>query len=193
MKVYTKRGDKGETSLIGGTRISKYSLRIDTYGTTDELNAFVGLVRDAISTEKMMDELIRKELTEQLITVQENLFTIGSNLAVDPEKSRMKLPSVHLGDVEILEKKIDRLDAELEPMRKFILPGGNLIVSYCHVARTVCRRAERLCIGLASETEVDENIIKYLNRLSDYFFVLSRYVALGLDAEETPWEARIEE
>lgn len=191
MKVYTKRGDKGETSLIGGTRISKYSLRIDTYGTVDELNSFVGLVRDYIKLEPSIE--LKTELIEQLITIQEHLFTIGSNLAVDPEKSRMKLPSVHLGDIEILEKKIDRLDAELEPMRKFILPGGHPIVSYCHVARTICRRAERLCTGLSMENEVDENIIKYLNRLSDYFFVLSRYVALEVNAEETPWEARIEE
>lgn len=191
MKVYTKRGDKGETSLIGGTRISKYSLRIDSYGTVDELNAFVGLVRDSITAEEGVE--LKDELISQLITIQEHLFTIGSNLAVDPEKSRMKLPSVHLGDVEILEKKIDRLDNELEPLRKFLLPGGHPIVSYCHIARTVCRRAERYTIGLAMESEVDENIIKYLNRLSDYFFVLSRYMALEVDAIETPWEARIEE
>lgn len=191
MKVYTKRGDKGETSLIGGTRVSKYSLRLDTYGTVDELNAYTGLVRDVIVAEKEIE--LKAELKSQLIMIQELLFTIGSNLAVDPEKSRMKLPSVRLSDIEVLEKKIDRLDAECEPMRKFILPGGHPIVSHCHVARTVCRRAERLCIGLSMESEVDENIIKYLNRLSDYFFVLSRYMALEVNAEETPWEARIEE
>lgn len=184
MKIYTKRGDKGETSLIGGTRVSKYSLRIESYGTVDELNAYCGLIRDTVGEQEIID---------QILAIQDCLFTIGSNLAEDPDKSRMNLPSIHSYDIEFLEKKIDRMDSQLEPLRKFILPGGHVVVSYCHIARCVCRRAERIVIGLASESEVDNNIIKFLNRLSDYFFQLSRYMALKLGAVEHPWEAKVDE
>lgn len=183
MKIYTKGGDKGKTSLIGGTRVSKHSLRIESYGTTDELNAHIGLIRDSLKN---------PVLKEQILVIQERLFTLGSHLAADPDRNRMQLPPLFESDITYLEEKIDELDAQLEPLRKFVLPGGHLTVSFCHVARTICRRAERLVVGVAEEAEIDENILKYLNRLSDYLFVLSRYLTKELNAEEIPWIPKME-
>ncbi|MBT31172.1 MAG: ATP:cob(I)alamin adenosyltransferase [Thalassobius sp.] len=181
MKVYTKTGDKGSTSLLGGERVSKANVRIDAYGTVDELNSFIGLLRD-FST----DNTERKQL---LIHIQENLFTIGSILATAPGK-KFNIPDVEDSDILELENEMDKMDAELPPLKNFILPGGHQNVSYCHIARTICRRAERKSIELAANEEVDERIIKYLNRLSDYLFVLSRKVSLELNAEEIPWKPR---
>ncbi len=182
MKIYTKTGDKGQTSLIGGTRVSKADLRIDTYGTVDELNCYIGLVRDL-----NMDEARRALLKE----VQDRLFTIGSNLAAEPEQQKKVIPDLKNEDIERLEKAMDEMDAELPPLRHFILPGGHTSVSFCHVARTVCRRTERLVIALAEQTEVHPMIVPYLNRLSDYLFVLSRKMAQELGVEEVKWLPRV--
>ncbi len=181
MKVYTKKGDKGFTSLIGGTRVPKHHLRIESYGTVDELNSYIGLVRDHVS-----DEIT----TATLIEIQDRLFTIGSLLAADPEKSKMKLPELNTSDIEFLEKEIDRMDEALDPMKNFVLPGGHPSISTCHIARCVCRRAERIAVHLNEESDVSETIIQYLNRLSDYLFVLSRYLTKKTGAKETPWLAR---
>lgn len=178
MKIYTKKGDRGETSLIGGTRVPKYSLRIEAYGTVDELNAYVGLIRD-----QAIGEGNRSVLKE----IQEELFTIGSNLAADPERSRMKLPEVSEKSVTGLEKAIDRMQEELPELRHFILPGGHTTVSFCHIARCVCRRAERQIVKLAERETVSVLIITYLNRLSDFLFVLGRKLAMDLNAEEYKW------
>ncbi|UTW63528.1 cob(I)yrinic acid a,c-diamide adenosyltransferase [bacterium SCSIO 12741] len=182
MKVYTKTGDKGETSLLGGTRVSKDDIRIETYGTVDELNSHVGLIRD-----QEMDS----SLKEVLIEIQDRLFTLGSHLASDPEKTPRKLPGMSEDDITLLEQKMDEMNEELEPMRSFVLPGGHTTVSYCHIARCVCRRAERLAIRLKRESYVDSLGIRYLNRLSDYLFVLSRRLTQDLGATEIPWEPRI--
>ena len=182
MKIYTKTGDKGLTSLIGGTRVPKSSLRIECYGTVDELNSHIGLVRDQdINT-------TRRPLLKE---IQDRLFTIGSALAADPEKSKMKLPDLHAADVTLLEDEMDRLNADLPELRAFILPGGHPAVSHAHVARCVCRRAERLVIHLAEESFVAELVIIYLNRLSDFLFVLSRAMAHELGVEEVTWKARL--
>lgn len=182
-KIYTKTGDKGETSLIGGKRLPKHHIRIDAYGNVDELNSFIGLIRDSVS---------EKELFDLLIEIQDRLFTLGSLLACDPEKkSKMKLPSINEADVEILEKAIDKMNDSLPEMKSFILPGGHTTVSFCHIARSVCRRAERSVLKLAENEKVDELIYKYLNRLSDYLFVLSRKLAKDYKANEIPWKARI--
>ena len=183
-KIYTKTGDKGKTSLIGGTKVLKSHRRIDAYGTTDELNSFVGLSLDYLNS-----FLIDNVLAE----VQDRLFTIGSALACDPEKeTKLKIPDLHEEDVTLLEKEIDKMTAELPPMKSFILPGGHVAVSTLHVARCVCRRAERLCVGLQKKNdEVDPLIIIYLNRLSDYLFVLARFTAKKLSVEEIPWKPRV--
>jgi len=182
MKIYTKTGDTGQTSLIGGTRVSKAALRIDTYGTVDELNSYVGLVRDQPVNEG------RKELLKE---IQDRLFTVGAELATDPGKSpRKPMPAIVPPDIERLEQAMDAMDAGLPELRKFVLPGGHQAVSFCHLARTVCRRAERLTIALAENEPVDPLVIQYLNRLSDYFFVLSRTMAQELGAEEVTWEPR---
>ncbi|MFO8129904.1 MAG: cob(I)yrinic acid a,c-diamide adenosyltransferase [Bacteroidales bacterium] len=182
-KIYTKMGDKGETSLMGGTRVPKYHKRIEAYGTLDELNAYIGLVRD---------QEIDAQYKKTLIEIQDRLFTIESMLAKDPEKTIPRdLPAIVEKDVRLLEKEIDQMNEDLEPLQNFILPGGHTTVSHCHVARCVCRRAERLVISLASEHVVDELNIKYLNRLSDYLFVLARKLAKDLGAAETPWKARV--
>jgi cob(I)alamin adenosyltransferase len=182
MKIYTRKGDEGKTSLIGGTRVSKHNLRIEAYGTVDELNSHVGLLRDQPITNNHIN---------LLITVQDRLFTIGSLLAADPETSRMKLPALSEHDVTALEKEMDDLEATLPEMKSFVLPGGHPVVSICHITRCVCRRAERRVVELAESTPVDPLIIMYLNRLSDYFFVLSRKLALELGAAETPWIAKV--
>jgi cob(I)alamin adenosyltransferase len=181
-KIYTKTGDKGQTSLIGGTRLPKHHIRIEAYGTVDELNSFVGLVRDSIS---------EKELFDLLIEIQDRLFTIGSLLAADPVKNKMQLPQLNESDVVLLEKAIDKMNETLPEMKSFVLPGGHTVVSYCHIARCVCRRAERAVLKLAENEKVDELIYKYLNRLSDHLFVLSRKLTQDLNANEIPWKARL--
>ena len=181
MKIYTKTGDIGETSLFGGRRVSKSDLRIETYGTTDELNSWIGLIRD-VNTNESERELLKE--------IQDRIFTLGAELAADPDNQKLKTPDLHESDIEALEKAIDAMDAVLEPLRNFILPGGHVHVSYCHVARTVCRRAERLTVLLHKESEVHPLIIKYLNRLSDYLFTLARKMAKDLNAEEVNWIPR---
>lgn len=184
MKIYTKTGDRGATSLIGGTKVPKSDVRIETYGTVDELNSWIGMVND-----QLHDEEFRPVLKE----IQDRLFTIGSSLATDADKEpKMKLPDLHAADIEFLEQKIDEMTAQLPPMKSFILPGGHVAVSSIHIARCVCRRAERLAVGMQQhELFVDPQVIQYLNRLSDYLFTLARYAAQKLGAEEIPWKARI--
>ena len=182
MKIYTKTGDKGLTSLIGGTRVPKSSLRIECYGTVDELNSHIGLVRD---------QDVNAGRRPLLKEIQDRLFTIGSALAADPEKSKMKLPDLHAADVTLLEDEMDRLSLDLPELRAFILPGGHPAVSHAHVARCVCRRAERLVIHLAEDAFVAELVVVYLNRLSDFLFVLSRAMAHELGVEEVTWQARL--
>ena len=182
MKIYTKTGDQGQTSLVGGTRVSKTELRIEAYGTVDELNSYVGLVRD------QEINIGRKELLKE---IQDRLFTIGSILASEPEQIKKRIPDLHESDIELLEKAIDDMDTTLEPMRFFILPGGHQSISFGHLARTVCRRAERITIRLSMEMEVNKLVIRYLNRLSDYLFVLCRMMAKDLNIEENAWKPRI--
>jgi cob(I)alamin adenosyltransferase len=179
-KIYTKTGDKGTTALFGGRRLPKHDLRIEAYGTVDELNVYVGLVRDVTQ-----DKTIRNLLKD----IQDRLFTVGATLATDPEK-QLSTPDLHSADIEVLEKAMDDMDTELPALKNFILPGGHTTVSYCHLARVVCRRAERLTVALNEAEGVDEMVLKYLNRLSDYFFVLSRKLAKDLKAEEVVWNAR---
>lgn len=182
MKIYTKTGDTGSTSLFGGKRVSKSDLRIDTYGTVDELNSYIGLLRDqSVNT-------IRKDI---LIEIQDRLFTVGSILATEPGNTKVKIPSLSESDIQFLEKEIDGMETSLPPMKSFVLPGGHQSVSFCHIARTVCRRAERLSVALNDLEKIDELVIKYLNRLSDYLFVLSRKITQELGAEETPWKPRM--
>src|SRR5690554_1148060 len=178
MKIYTKTGDKGMTSLMGGSRVPKHHLRIESYGTVDELNAHVGLLRD---------EKIDKNTLAMIQSIQDRLFTIGSTLAAEPKNAKMNLPKLKPSDIEQLEKEIDQMDSELPEMRSFVLPGGNQFVSYSHICRAICRRAERNIVYLADESEVDEIIIQYLNRLSDYFFTLSRKLTQHFGAEELKW------
>jgi cob(I)alamin adenosyltransferase len=182
MKIYTKTGDQGTTSLFGGKRVSKGDLRIETYGTVDELNSWMGVIRD---------QDVNAKRSEVLISIQDRLFTIGSVLATEPGNTKVKIPSLSESDIEFLEKEIDTMETELEPMRFFVLPGGHQSVSFCHVARTVCRRAERLIINLHSHESVDALVIKYLNRLSDYLFVLSRKMTAELGVLETPWKPKM--
>lgn len=180
-KIYTKTGDDGTTGLYGGARIPKYDLRIEAYGTIDELNSYVGLIRD---------QAIDKNHIDTLIEIQDRLFTIGSILAAQPGKEKLKLPELFETDIEFLEKEIDRMDAELEPMKFFILPGGHTIVSFIHIARCVCRRAERLVVHLASTETIHPLLQQYLNRLSDYLFTLARKTGKELNANEQPWIPR---
>ncbi|HNV30415.1 MAG TPA: cob(I)yrinic acid a,c-diamide adenosyltransferase [Cyclobacteriaceae bacterium] len=182
MKIYTKTGDQGSTSLFGGKRVSKADLRIDTYGTVDELNSWVGVLRD---------QSVNQSRKEILVEIQDRLFTIGSILATEPENTKVKIPSLAENDIELLENRMDEMDAILPPMRFFVLPGGHTSVSFGHVARTVCRRAERLVIALSQTEKVDPLVIKYMNRLSDYLFMLCRTMAHELKAQETPWRPRM--
>lgn len=189
IKIYTKTGDKGQTSLLGGTRVPKNHIRIESYGSVDELNSYIGLVRD-----QNIDEHSKKVLLE----IQDRLFTIGSLLATDPEKySKMKegagikIPELREEDIVLLEKEIDSMEEVLPVMKSFILPGGHTTVSFCHITRCVCRRAERKVITLSEESHVHESVVKYLNRLSDYLFILSRKIAFDLKAEEIPWKPRM--
>lgn len=181
-KIYTKTGDAGETSLIGGVRVPKFHLRIESYGTVDELNSYIGLIKDSLN-----DKLILEVLAE----IQDRLFTIGSLLASDPEKSKMKVPDLFEKDIELLEKQMDEMDANLPELKSFVLPGGNIVASHCHVARCICRRAERLVVHLAIESELNPVITKYLNRLSDYLFMLSRKIVVDSGAKEVSWRPRM--
>ena len=180
MKIYTKTGDNGTTMLFGGGRVFKHHLRIETYGTVDELNAYVGLLRD---------QDIQVTHRKLLKHIQNILFVIGANLASNPEKQNVKPPAFKSEEVQVLENAIDVMNEHLPPLRHFILPGGHTSVSYCHLARCVCRRAERLCVALQQNEPVAAIIIQYLNRLSDYFFVLSRQLAADLQVEELIWQA----
>jgi cob(I)alamin adenosyltransferase len=185
MKIYTKTGDKGTTALFGGTRVPKHHIRIQSYGTVDELNSWIGLL-----TDQAIDDRHKKFLRR----IQDRLFTAGSMLATEPEtpdgpkrRARIELPLVKPPDVKDLEDEMDSLNADLPPMTNFILPGGHPTVSYCHIARTVCRRAERMTTLLNEQSPVSEVLLVYLNRLSDYLFVLARKLAAELQAEEIKW------
>lgn len=178
MKIYTRTGDEGNTSLFGGKRVLKSDLRINTYGTIDELNAWIGVLRDQEVNARRLDFFVQ---------IQDRLFTIGSILATEPGNTKVKIPSLNEGDILQLENEIDAMDKALPPMRHFVLPGGHPAVSFGHVARTVCRRAERLVIELHHTEPVNPEVIKYLNRLSDYLFVLCRMMAQETGITETPW------
>lgn len=179
MKVYTKTGDKGETSLLGGTRVPKHHLRIECYGTVDELNSWVGLVRAGF-TEPKTQLLLDK--------IQNNLFVAGSQLATDPAKTNVKIPELKESDINDLEQGIDAMDKVLPPLKNFVLPGGSVEIANTHLARCVCRRAERLATQLSYNEAVNPIVLKYLNRLSDYFFVLSRFIAHTNKVNEIPWK-----
>lgn len=183
-KIYTKTGDKGDTSLIGGTKVAKSHRRIEAYGTVDELNSMIGLC---------LDHLKNHQVPSVLQEIQDRLFTIGSALACDPEKeTRIKIPDLKAEDIVLLENEMDRMNETLPEMKSFILPGGHIAASTLHVARCVCRRAERCIVRLQrKKEEVDPLIIQYLNRLSDYLFVLSRFTSQQLGAPEIPWKPRI--
>lgn len=185
MKIYTKTGDKGTTSLFGGTRISKNHIRIDSYGTIDELNAWLGLIRD-----QEIDDHSKKILSN----IQDKLFTIGAILATDPDKTllksgeeRLNIPKIYASDIELLENEMDTMNNSLPPMAHFILPGGHTTVSYCHIARTVCRRSERMATRLFEKEPFDGIILSYINRLSDYLFVLARKLSKDLKVDEIKW------
>lgn len=185
MKIYTKTGDKGTTALFGGTRVAKHHIRIESYGTVDELNSHIGLIRD-----QEMDSKIK----EVLIQIQDKLFTVGAILATDPEKAvlkngkeRLNIPKIEIVDIALLETEMDQMEATLPPMTHFVLPGGHTTVSYCHIARCVCRRAERLATLLHESEPTDEHVLMYLNRLSDYLFVLARKLSKDLHANEIKW------
>lgn len=185
MKIYTKTGDKGTTSLYGGTRVPKYHLRIESYGTIDELNSYIGL----ISTQQ-----IDENTTTSLLKIQNELFTIGSMLATPQDKEtlksgkeRLNIPKVDTNSITYLEQEIDTMNENLPAMTHFVLPGGHQTVSYCHIARCICRRAERITVQLSEEVLINENVLKYLNRLSDYLFVLARKLTYDNNIEEIPW------
>lgn len=185
MKIYTKTGDAGETSLFGGKRVPKYHLRIEAYGTVDELNSYLGLIRD---------QKIDTETYNTLIKIQQELFTMGAMLATPPEKETLKSGKERLTiektddeSVKFLENEIDKINAHLPPMTNFVLPGGHQTVSYCHIARCVCRRAERIATQLSEQSKINKQILKYLNRLSDYLFVLARKLTYQFEAKEIKW------
>ncbi len=179
-KIYTKKGDKGETSLIGGTRVPKYDDRIEAYGTLDELNSFIGYLRD---------QLIDQHTKSVLLKVQESLFVAESILATDMDKMINKtLPLLKPSDIELLEREIDRIEEELPPLENFILPTGHPLVSLAHICRTICRRAERITVKLSNSQKVDDLVLKLLNRLSDYMFVLSRKIAANREIADVLWQ-----
>lgn len=184
MRIYTKKGDAGKTSLIGGKRVLKSDIRIESYGTVDELNSWVGLLRD--------HEEMPKTQFDQLIEIQDRLFTIGSLLATQPEGTKMNLPLIYEEDIDYLEKAIDEMNETIPPVYKFVLPGGKMILSHCHITRCICRRAERLTVGLDDDSEQYKLAMKYLNRLSDYLFILSRKIATDLKIEEIQWNPRVD-
>ncbi len=185
MKIYTKTGDKGTTALFGGTRVPKHHIRIDSYGTVDELNSYLGLIRD---------QDIAQVYKNSLMQIQEKLFTLGAILATDPEKAvlksgkeRLNIARIKDQDISSLESQMDLMNQKLPPMTHFVLPGGHQTVSFCHIARCVCRRAERLATALNDLEPIDESVLMYLNRLSDYLFVLARMLSNELNAEEIKW------
>tara|TARA_R110000868_G_scaffold21614_15_gene89637 strand:- start:167 stop:742 length:576 start_codon:yes stop_codon:yes gene_type:complete len=185
MKIYTKTGDDGTTALFGGTRVPKHHIRIESYGTLDELNSWIGLIRD---------QDIEDSSKKILIKIQEKLFTIGALLAIDPKKEKLKsgkdrlnIPKIGHEDLNLLEQEIDKMELNLPPMTHFILPGGHTTVSYCHIARTICRRTERLVTQLNEFETVDSTLLSYLNRLSDFLFVLARKLSYDTQAEEIRW------
>lgn len=178
MKIYTKKGDSGETVLLGGKRVPKHHIRIEGYGTIDELNSFIGHIRDYPIEERM---------SQVLLSIQTTLFILGASLSADPSKKKIKKPDLKERDIELLEKEIDRYDKELPPLKYFVLPGGHPAVSMCHIARCVCRRAERIITQISESDQVDELVIKYLNRLSDYLFICARKAASDLGIQEIPW------
>ncbi len=185
MKIYTKTGDDGTTGLYGGTRVPKYNLRIEAYGTVDELNSHIGLVRD---------QDIEIALKEQLLKIQNDLFTLGAMLATPKEKEilksgkeRLNIPKVDESSIKFLEIAIDQMEEKLPAMTHFVLPGGHPTVSYCHIARCVCRKSERLTVELSHQTSIDKLILVYLNRLSDYLFVLARKLTYDNNIDEIPW------
>jgi cob(I)alamin adenosyltransferase len=182
MKIYTKTGDKGNTSLIGGKRVPKYHPRIEAYGTVDELMAFIALLRD---------QSISPHWKDVLAEILDRLMSCASILAADCTDCKVKIPEIPYSDIEYLENEIDSIDSKLEPLTSFVLPGGHPTVSLCHVSRTICRRAERLIIQLGEETPVPENLIKYINRLSDFLFMLSRIFAKDLKIDQIPWKPRV--
>lgn len=183
-KIYTKTGDDGTTALIGGTRIPKSHIRIEAYGTVDELNSWIGIIADFLITHSAEKALLKQ--------IQNILFTVGSSLACDPDKdTKMLIPDLHDTDITLLEQEIDRMDGMLPELKNFVLPGGNATASHCHVARCVCRRAERVCVAMTQEGQfVDDRVLVYLNRLSDYLFTLSRYILHQEGGEETLWKVR---
>ena len=185
MKIYTKTGDKGTTALFGGTRVPKHHIRFESYGTVDELNSYIGLIRD---------QDIDQHYKGLLIKIQDRLFTVGAILATDPEKAtlkngkeRLNIPKISETDINLLEQEMDAMDAQLPPMTHFVLPGGHQTVSFCHIARTVCRRAERLASALNDLEPFQPETLTYLNRLSDYLFVLARKLSQDLQADEVKW------
>ncbi|WNH09606.1 cob(I)yrinic acid a,c-diamide adenosyltransferase [Thalassobellus suaedae] len=185
MKIYTKTGDKGTTALFGGTRVPKHHIRIDSYGTVDELNSHLGLIRD---------QDINQHYKDLLIHIQDRLFTVGAILATDPEKAilkngkeRLNIPKISIENIERLEQEMDAMNEALPPMTHFVLPGGHQTVSFCHIARCVCRRAERLTSALSDMESINPNTLMYLNRLSDYLFVLARKLSYDLQANEIKW------
>ncbi|WP_299013931.1 cob(I)yrinic acid a,c-diamide adenosyltransferase [uncultured Polaribacter sp.] len=185
MKIYTKTGDNGTTALFGGTRVKKFNLRIDAYGTVDELNAYIGLIKD---------QEISEVIKASLLKIQNELFTLGAMLATPPEKEtlksgkdRLNIPKINEDAIAYLENKIDEMDAVLPQMTHFVLPGGHQAVSFCHVARCVCRRSERLTVELNDQEPINQAVLKYLNRLSDYLFVLARKLTLDLNVDEIKW------
>lgn len=182
MKIYTKTGDKGKTSLIGGTRVPKHHQRIEAYGTIDELMAYIGL---------LYDEFTESGLKTVMLEIQDRLMTCASILAADCEDCEVKIPEIIPEDIEFLEQLIDAYDKELEPLRSFVLPGGHVIASHCHIARTVCRRSERIVTRLAENMYVPEHVIQYLNRLSDYLFILSRKILKDFNIDEIRWRPRL--
>jgi cob(I)alamin adenosyltransferase len=182
-KIYTRTGDKGQTSLIGGTRVPKFHPRIEAYGTIDELNSYIGLIRD---------QDIDQHFRDVLLEIQDRLFTAESIIALDPQASvTIKLPALEESDITFLEHEIDYMNEVLPELKSFILPGGHPIVSYCHIARCICRRAERHTIRLSQSQPVEEKVIQYLNRLSDFLFVLARRLGKDLGANEIHWKARV--
>jgi cob(I)alamin adenosyltransferase len=183
-RVYTKTGDKGTTGLIGGTRVPKDHIRIDAYGTVDELNSYLGVVTD---------QLANPEINDWILEIQDRLFTIGSVLATDTDKNiKQALPDLHETDINWLEQKIDYMDDQLPAMKSFILPGGHLAASQAHVARCVCRRAERIGVHMQNNNiEVPAIVLQYLNRLSDFLFVLARYIVHIHQGKEIPWRPRV--
>lgn len=182
MKIYTKTGDRGKTSLIGGKRVSKYHPRIEAYGTIDELISHIGLIRD-----QQIDEKIKSTLIE----IQDRLMTCASILAADCDDCNVKIPKIFVSDIEFLESEMDGMDEELPPLTSFILPGGHTAVSYCHIARTVCRRAERIVTQISDDMFVPEEVTKYINRLSDYLFMLSRKLGKDFKIFEITWQPRL--